>query len=176
MEQQPPPQMMPEAFPPMAMPVSEKADLLDKIKPDLIVEVIRHKLMGEVEVNGAWVKLKTLQERAISETGAWDISNLMLSVSNQNVALSKLKDHEIRARSLAIAKQAIKMCLKNWKEYNIKGTDQLGFIHQIVFSNTFITLKQPENGGIRDLIKNTRTESISHVSQGKPKGDGWFRR
>ena len=166
-----------QEFPPMAMPPSDKAELLDKIRPDLIVEKLRHKLMGEEEVNGCWTKLPVLKNRAISETGAWEITNLMLSVSNQNVALSKLKDQEIKARALAIAKQAIKMCLKNWEEWNIRGTDQLGFIHQIVFSNTYITLKQPEAGGIRDLIKNTRTENVSHMSTDKQRfGDGFFKR
>lgn len=148
--------------PPMAMPNNDKADLLEKIKPDLIVEVIRQRLMGKELVNGQWVSIPELQDRALTLKGAWDISNLMLGVSSQNVSLSKLKDDEIRARTLNIVKTAQYMCLKNWKEYGIKGADQLYFVHQIVMSNTFITLKQPEGEGIRKMIMGTMTESRVH--------------
>lgn len=143
----------------MSVPRSDKADILDKINPDRIVETIRHKLMGEDFIGSKWVKIAHLQQRALTDVGAWDIANLMLPVSSPNVSISKLTDAEIKARSLSIAKTAQHMCLKNWKEYGIKGTDQLEFVHQIVFSNTFITLKQPQDGGIRDLIKGIAQES-----------------
>ena len=131
--------------------------------------------MGEELVNGKWLKNKILQARAISAVGAWDIANLMLGASSQNVALSKLTNEEIRARSLSIARTAQNMCLKNWKEYGIKGTDQLEFIHQILFTNTFITLKQPQDGGIRDLIKGT-TQEQRMVSSSEDTRRGFFRR
>ena len=119
---------------PVAHQVSDKADLLDKIKPDAIVEVIRQRLLGKELVNGTWVTNPELESRALTPVGAWDIANLMLGVSSQNVAISKLNDLEIKNRSLNIAKTAQYMCLKNWKEYGIKGKDQLYFVHQIVFS------------------------------------------
>lgn len=164
--------------PPSTMP-SDKADLLDKIKPDLIVTIIMHRLMGEEFINGKWIKNELLKERAISFTGAWDISNVMLGVSSQNVSLSKLNDKEIRARALEIAITVQEMCLKNWKEYNINGTDQLKFIHQIVFSNSFITLKQPEGEGIRNLIKGVKSETVSYtdnLAKGQGVLGGIFRR
>jgi len=145
--------------PPLAIP-SEKADLLDKIQPDLIIEVMFHRLMGEKFINGKWERIKALQSRALTELGAWDIASLMTPVSSQNVSLSKLKDSEIRARALSIAKTTQKMCLVNYKEYGIKTTDQLRFVHEIVFSNTFITLKQPQDEGIRKLLGNTMTAEI----------------
>lgn len=161
------------SYPPTSIR-GEKADLLDKIKPDLIVEVIRHKLMGEMEKNGKWEKIDSLKNRAITEIGAWDLANLMLSASSQNVSLSKLTNDEIRARSLSIARTAQSMCLKNWKEYGIKGVDQLYFVHEIVFTNTFITLKQPEGGGIRRLISDTTSESRNVNIQEQPRR-GLFR-
>jgi hypothetical protein len=165
----------PGNYPPVQAQRSDKGDILDKIKPDLIVEIIRHKLMGEELINGKWTKIDVLQERAISPVGAWDMSNLMLGASSQNVALSKLTNDEIRARALSIAKTAQNMCLKNWKEYGIQGTDQLEFVHQIIFTNTFITLKQPQDGGIRDLIKGTTSEQRQVVSQ-EDNRRGFFRR
>jgi len=165
-EYQEQPQQM---IPPPYQFKGDKADLLDKIKPDLIVEVIMHRLMGEEFIDGKWVKNPLLQDRAISYKGAWDIANIMLSVSSQNVSLSKLKDNEIRARTLEIVKTVQEMCIKNWKEYNINGTDQLSFIHQIVMSNTLITLKQPENEGIRSLLKGTVSESRLYSDQATEK-------
>lgn len=162
-------------YPPMNNFRSDKADIIEKIRPDIIVETIRHKLMGEQFQNGKWEKIEALKSRAVTDLCAWDMANLMLGVSSQNVSLSKLNDTEIRERALSIARTCQKLCLKNWKEYGIKGTDQLEFIHEIVFSNTFITLKQPEGGGIRDLIKGTTQEQRSFLSQEQPKR-GFFRR
>ncbi len=145
--------------PPLSMP-SERADLLDKIRPNLIVEQIFHRLLGEQEINGCWLPHPALKEKALTYIGAWNIATLMLPVSSQNVSLSKLKDNEIRARSLSIARTAQRMCLRNWQEYGIRGTDQLSFVHEIIFSNTFITLKQPQEEGIRKLLANTMTGDI----------------
>lgn len=146
-------------YPPMGAHSTDKADLLEKIDPTLIVETIRNRLMGKVFINGEWLDHPALRDRAISEKGAWDISNLMLAVSSQNVSISKLTNDEIRERSYNLTKTAIHMCLKNWKEYGIRGKDQMAFVKEIVFSNTFITLKQPEGEGIRKLLMGTLQES-----------------
>ena len=168
----------PEQYaPPMTMPLSNKADLLEKIKPSKIVDEVRHRLMGEQMIEGKWVKVDALKDRALTEKGAWDIANLMLTVSSQNVSISKLKDSEIRDRTLNIVKTAQYMLLKNWKEYGIKGADQLFFVHQIVMSNTFITLKQPEGEGIRKMLMGTISESsVKSESQERKKGWSLFRR
>lgn len=149
---------------------NDKADLLEKIKPDLIVEIIRHKLMGEDMIDGTWQKIPELQNRALTKQGAWDISNLMLGVSSQNVSLSKLTDPEVRARTLNIVATAIMMCVRNREKYGISGTDQIDFVYQIVFSNTFITLKQPEGEGIRKLLMGTRSESHLHQESKETSG------
>jgi len=156
--------------PPMGMPQTDKADLLEKIRPDAIVEVIRNRLLGKELIDGSWVTQPFLQDRALTEKGAWDIANLMLGVSSQNVSISKLTNDEIRERSLSIAKTAQYMCLKNWKEYGIKGADQLYFIHELVFSNTFITLKQPEGEGIRKMLMGTIQESSMKSEDNSRKG------
>lgn len=149
---------------------NDKADLLDKIKPDLIVEVIRHRLMGEELINGKWIANAHLVDKALSFKGAWDIANLMLGVSSQNVSLSKLNDIEIRNRTLSVVKTAMRLCLRNWREYGIVGSDQFYFVYEIVMSNTFITLKQPEGEGMRKFIGGSWSES--HVHNTAPKQDG----
>jgi len=147
--------------PPLALS-SEKADLLDKIQPTLIVDLIEHNLLNEVEINGKWEKADWAKgHNSFTKFGAHEIKTLMLPVSSQNVSLSKLKDSEIRARALSIAKTNQEMCLRNWKEFGIKSPDQLSLAHELVFSNTFITLKQPEGEGIRKLLKDTMTAEIS---------------
>ena len=164
------------SYPPAVLPKNDKSDLMDKINPDAIVEVIRHKLMGEEYINGVWTKLPQLKDCAISFKGAWDIANLMLSVSSRNVSISKLKDHEIRQRTLKVARTAVSMMLRNWKEYNISGSDQIEFVYQIVFSNTFITLKQPEGEGIRKMIMGTTSENIVHTDQNQENKGGLLSR
>ena len=157
--------------PPMGYRGGDKADLLEKIKPDAIVETIRHKLLGEEFIDGVWVKVEAFQDRALTDKGAWEITNLMLPVSSQNVSISKLTNDEIRERTFGIAREAQLLCIKNWKEYGITGADQLGLVHQIVFSNTFITLKQPEGEGIRKMLMGTIQEQ--NLNQAEHSKKGW---
>ena len=148
----------------------EKADLLDRIRPDAIVEVIQNKLMGKEFKNGEWVSNPVLKKRALTEQGAFEIANLMLSVSSQNVSISKLKDDEIKKRTREIVVTAQCMALDNWKDYGIKHCDQMRFIHQIVISNTLITLKQSENEGIRKLLMGTIQEQSLNQSSNNSSG------
>jgi len=143
---------------PMPSMKDSKADLLEKINPTAIVEEIRQRLMGRELINGEWTFIPELADRALTKKGAFDIANLMLSVSSQNVSISKLDDKDIRNRTMNVLKTAMRMCLKNWREYGINGTDQFFFVKEIVVSNTFITLKQPEGEGIRKLIMGTISE------------------
>lgn len=161
------------SYPPTGSARQDKGDIIDKIRPDNIIEKIRHNFMGEELINGKWIAIEELKERALTKRGAWDMTNLMLPVSSQNVSLSKLTDQEIRHRTLEIIRTAQRMMLTNWKEYGIKGVDTFEFVHQIIMSNTFITLKQPEEGGIRKLIQGTTHETTSHVSTENP---SWLRR
>jgi len=153
---------------------SDKADLLERINPEAIVETIRHRLMGEEFIDGKWVANPAFKERALTEKGAWEIANLMLPVSSQNVSISKLTNDEIRERTFNIAREAMLMCVKNWKEYGIIGSDQLGLIHQIVFSNTFITLKRPEGRGIRKMLMGTIQEQNLRQDTNEKKGWSLF--
>lgn len=154
----------------------DKGDILNAIKPDLIVEVIRHKLMGEELIDGVWKPNPALQSKAITKVGAWDLANLMLGVSSQNVSLSNLTDREVRERTLSIVKTAQDMMLKNWKAYGINGTDQMEFIHEIIMSNTFITLKQPQGEGIRKMITGITTENRQVITNKEERGFSLFSR
>lgn len=130
----------------------ERSDLLDKLQPSKVVEEIRRRLLGQEFINGKWVTHPYMKMRALSDVGAWEISLLMLPASSQNVAMTKLNANQIKMRLLNIARTAQKMCMRNWKEYNIKGIDQLWFVHEIVFTNTLASLNQPEGEGIRKLL------------------------
>ena len=163
---------------PYPMPTN-KADMLDKIRPEEIVEVIRNRLMGKIldPSTMKWVTNENLKDNAISELGAWDLSNLVLSVANPNVSISKLNDKEIRRRAFNIMRTSIKMLLANWKQYKITNTAQISFVSEIVFSMTFITMKQCEGEGVRKMIMGTRQEmhQVSEYEVGKTK-HGLFRR
>lgn len=159
---------------------NDKADLLEKIKPDLVVEVMRNKLLGMRfnEITKTWDRVEALQEFALTELGAEHIANLMLAVSTQNTSISSLKDREIKDRVMSLCKTAQYMLLENWKEYGIKRPSQLNFVHEIIFSNSLVILKQPENEGIRKLLSGTITEQrIVHPPQEQTGGMfGMFRR
>jgi hypothetical protein len=163
-----------QPYAPFFAPKEDKADLLDKIRPDNIVEKVRRCLMGEAEIDGSWVKVPFLKDRCLTDTGAWEISTLMLPCSSQNVSISNLTDPEIKKRALGIARTAQHMCIKNWKEYGIRGTDQLDYVHEIVFSNTFITLKHPLEAGVRRFIQGTTTEVSMRSSNTEQQKSSWL--
>ena len=138
-------------------------DLLEKIRPDEIVETMKRRLMGQEFVNGHWVVNPALKDKALTEKGAFEIASLMLTASSQNVAISKLKDNEIRERTRNIIRTAMEMCLRNWEEYGIKGSDRFKFVKEIVHTNTFVTLKQPEGAGIQKLIGGTHDVRLAET-------------
>jgi len=75
--------------------------------------VIRHKLLGERLIDGKWIKVAALQDRALTEKGAEEITNLMLPVSSQNVSISKLTNDEIRERTFNISERGPVIMYKN---------------------------------------------------------------
>ena len=137
-----------------------RADLLDKIRPEKVIEVIKNKLMGrELDLRtNKWVENKLLSEDAVSELCANDMSILILSVSNPNTSISKLKDQEIRKRAYSIMETSISMLLTNWEKYELTNASQLSYVSDIVYSLVFITMKQADNEGIRKMIVGTRSE------------------
>lgn len=134
---------------------SDRGDLIEKIKPETMVEIIRQRLLGKEFDNGKWVDVEALKNIKLTEIGAWEISNLMLGVSSINVSISNLNDREIKERAYRIAKSAQRMLLCNWKAYGIKNTSQFHYVHEIVFSNTLVVLKQAGDGSIQELLKGT---------------------
>lgn len=157
----------PQSYSMPMMAPSEKADLLDKIRPDLVIEVIRYKLMGQEMINGRWREVPALKNRKLTQLGAWEITNLMFPASTTNVSISKIKDADIRKRTESIVHTALRMCLRNWKEYGITGSDQIHFVKEVVQTNTFVTLKQPDEGSIQNLIKGTTHEQRMVSSEEK---------
>lgn len=169
--EEPTPQAQGQYYQPVIMP-SEKADLYDKIRPEDVVETIKHLLMGyEWDIpQQKWIFNEAFKTLAISQIGAWQLSTLLLPVSNKNVSISKLNDSDIRMRTRYIIRTAMKMCLRNWKEYGIRSPEQLFFVKEVIISVAFITLKQPENAGVRTFIQGTRNEQ--HLVQEQPKKEG----
>lgn len=157
------------------MPRSDRSDLIDKIKPEHIVEVIRHRLLGEEYINGGWTPVKALEHRKLTDVGAWEISNLMLGVSSINISISKLKDDEIKRRLMSIAKSAQLMLVANWRKYGIHNTAQQWYVHEIVFSNTLGVLKQADSASIQELLKGTVQEN-RNISTEKRESGGRLKR
>jgi hypothetical protein len=151
-----------------------KADLLDKIRPEEVVECIKQRLMGkEFDVTkDAWVSNPALKDVSMTEIGSVAITNLIFPASTRNVSISNLDDEEIKKRLLSIIKTAMKMCLDNWEDYGIKSTAQLFFIKEVVYTNTLVALKQPQNEGIRRMLNSTISENRSVSTYGEEKRGG----
>jgi len=143
---------------PQMSPVN-KAELIDKIKPEAMVEIIRHRLMGEEWINNEWKPVEALKKKKLTDVGAWEIANLMLGVSSINISISKLDDREIKERAYRIAKTAQYLLISNWKEYGITNVGQFYYVHEILFSNTLAVLKQADEASIQELLKSTVQEN-----------------
>jgi hypothetical protein len=161
------------SYPPSSgmMNFDSKADLLDKIRPEEIIEQIKQRLMGkEWDSNKErWVENIGLKNISLTEIGASAITNLIFPASTRNVSISNLKDEEIKKRLLSLIKTAMKMCLDNWEEYGINSVSQLYFVKEIVFTNTLVALKQPENEGIRRLLNSVISENRNVSTYGEEK-------
>ena len=155
-------------------PPGEKADLLDKIRPEEVVEQIRQRLMGKEWsfVQNKWLDNPALEAISLTEVGAYSITNLIFPASTRNVALSNLKDEEIKKRLLSLVRTGMKMCLDNWEEYGIRSVAQLYFVKEIIYTNTLVSLKQPEGEGIRRLLNSTLQESRVVSTYGEEKKAG----
>lgn len=156
---------------------AEKADLFDKIKPEEVVELVRNKLMGR-EYNketGRWEVNPRLINNAISEVGASDFCNLILSVANPSTSISKLDDKEIRRRAYSILETAMHMSLANFKEYHITNTAKIRYITDMIYTITFIVLKHADDAGIREMIMSIRQDTYTHTDK-KDNSKSLFRR
>jgi len=133
---------------------SDKADLLDKIRPDFIVEVLKNSFMGKTynPETKKWIDNKVMDDHKLTEAGATYIAELMLSVSSQNVSISNLKDFEINMMILDNTRTLLYDLVANWKKFGIISESQLTHIATIVKNNTRVVLRQPEGEGIRKLI------------------------
>jgi len=152
----------------------DRAELLDKIDPSKPVEIIRNRLLGREIKGGVWYDNPALKDNRLSEVGAWEISNLMLGVSTITTSVSSLKDIEIKTRAHAIAKTAQIMLVANWKTYGLRKTSQQHFVHEIIFSNTLMVLKQADKASIQELLKATVQENRN--IQSEPRRSGKLRR
>lgn len=161
---------MPMGGMPYPMMRDGKADLFEKINPDSVVVDIAQRLMGKEFKNGEWIENKNLKEIAMTEKGAWRIAIRLSSISNKNTSITNLDDDSIRKIAVRNTAHALVEVANNWKDYGIKSRDQIYLIGDIILNITFIMLKQPENEGIRDLIKGTTQESRIIQDQDRKRG------
>jgi hypothetical protein len=149
---------------------TDRADFVDKLKPEAAVEVLRHRFMGEQFKDGEWVLIPELKDKRFTPEGAWELANLMLAVSTINLTISKLNNASINTRLKNLAKTAQKMLVGNFRNYGLKSTSQQWYVHQIIFSNSLGVLKQADEGGLQDLFKTTINENRNINTEKKPEG------
>lgn len=141
----------------------DKADLLDKINPEGVVEELKQRLMGREwdSIKEQWTQNPQLINISLSSAGAFGITTLIFPTSTKNTAMTNLTDEEIKKRLMSLIRTTMKLCLDNWKEYGIKSISQLYFIKDVVYTSTLVSLKQPENEGVRRLLNNIVSENRS---------------
>jgi len=147
----------------------DRADFVDKIKPEQVTEALRHKLLGEEFDGSVWKKVESLKEQSLSEIGAWRISNLMLGAGSINVSISKLTKEQISARLRNLIKEAMIDMISNWRAYNIKDVSTFTYVKSILMSNGLAVLSQAGDGSIQELFKTTISENRNIMTEQKPK-------
>lgn len=140
---------------------NDRADLIERIKPDAIVEFIRQRLLGKEwdESSKKWIVNPALKDNALTEAGAAQVANLMLGTSSINTTISRYKEDVIQARLRGITNELMVMLVGNWNKFGIKNTAQFYFVYSIVFSNALAVLSQAGGGSIQELLKGTVTEN-----------------
>jgi len=144
---------------------NDRADLIKEIKTEQIIEMVRQRLMGKEWINGNWQSINSLKEQALTEEGAFLLSNLLLGVANFAIALSKWNDEEIKKRARNIARTAQIMLVTNWISFGLKSTSQQYYVHDIIFTTAYAVLKQADEASIQELLKSTVYENRQVAQQ-----------
>lgn len=131
---------------------TDRADFVEKIKADLIIDTFRNLLMGKEKVNGKWVQNKGMKDLALSDEGAFFISNQMLALSNMNIQISKIPEDRVRKRLYQLQKEILFSCLGNWEKFGIKNKSQFYFIKSVTFTNALGVLYQAAGGSLQLLF------------------------
>lgn len=147
---------------------SDRADFIDKIKPEIVAENLRQKLLGKHFINGEWKELESLKEWKLTEVGAESISNLLLGVSTISTTISIYKEHMIRNRLRNLAKAYAIISVTNREAYGFRNHSHILLIYQIFFSSALAVLQQAENGSIQELLKGTVHEQRNVNQDIKP--------
>lgn len=145
---------------------TDRAELIDRINPENIVNLTRHMLLGEQWEGDKWVKVPALQEDSLTELGAWKIASQLQGVANLATSVSKYKEEVIKARLRRLAANTQIQLVGNWRDYGVKNVSQFYFVHNIIFSIAMAVLFQAGEGSIQDLLGKIKSES-THISQDK---------
>ena len=148
---------------PYPMMKGDKADLFEKIRPEQVINEMRNRLMGKDFVDGKWVLIPGLKNISISEAGAWEIADLLFTVSNQSVSLSNLTEKKVERIALETAREGIYRIVSSWKMYGISSSSQIRLIGRMILNTARITLMQAMDEGIRVLLKGTMQEQRSII-------------
>lgn len=146
---------------------NDRAELIDRINPQNVVEQTRHMLMGEEWDGNSWVKVEALKDRSLTAVGAWEISSQLQGVANIATTISKYKESVVKERLKRISFNTQIQLLSNFREYGIKNIAQFYFVHNIVFSVALAVLSQAGDGSIQDLLGKIKSENTS-ISSNQP--------
>jgi hypothetical protein len=110
---------------------NDRAELIDKINPEAVIQVTRHMLLGEEWNGSTWIKVKALENDSLTELGAWKIAAQLQGIANISTSISKYKEELIKSRLKRIAQNTQIQLVGN---FNYVFTTQPAIDHgQLVF-------------------------------------------
>jgi len=152
------------------MPRNDRADFVDKIKPEQIYVSLQHSLVGEEWIDERWVKNPNIGDDCLTEWGAWNITNYIKNNANLNISLSNHNDDFIRRRAVNITNTLLKNINSNHAKYGIKEPTMIPFLSEIILSNVTAVLYHSLNAGFQELLKGTVQENRMVQSEVKKPG------
>ena len=158
---------------PMGVPQvqrNDRADLIEKINPERLVDSMYHHLMGEKLVGDNWVYDEKKKTIALTEVGASAISDLLRPIANVNMSISKLSRQEISMRLLSVTDTMNEMLIAKWMQFGVKDASHMKFVFETVFNTGLAVYKQAQDASIQDLLKGTVVEN--RLVQDQPKKEG----
>ncbi len=148
----------------------DRAELLDRINPMLVVDLARHMLLGEEYNGSSWVKIPALQNDSLTELGAWKIASQLHAVANLATTVTRYKEDMIRARLREMVKSVMIQLVGNFNQYGIKNVSQFYFVYNIFMGIAMAVLFQAGDGSIQALLSTIKSESTNINTDKKEPG------
>lgn len=140
---------------------TERAEFVDKTRPEPLIEEIRHKLLMEYydRDSGKWLKMPNFQEQAWSEFGAWQIATKLNHIANINITAGNISEEMMLNRIYGFVEEVLYDIGVNFIEYGYKNDGQIYDVKSLTISVALGTLSQAKEGHTSRTWRETTVEN-----------------